>query len=98
MNYSSSLVTKSNLAAPDEFIINGKAAVWQHFGLKKRPGNCILNENKAVYLSNSATTSGGIMNLGNILGQYHPTTLSKSQMKQTPTSSSTTTTTPQFLR
>ena len=34
MNYGGRLVTKSNMAAPDEFIIvvntNEKAAVWQH--------------------------------------------------------------------
>ena len=39
MNYSGRLVTNSNMAAPDEFIFvintNGKAAVWQHFGLIK---------------------------------------------------------------
>ena len=99
MNYSGHLVTKSNMAAPDEFIIvvntNGKAAVWQHFGLKKRPKNFKLDENTAVYLSNSAATSGGTMNLKNILGGYHPTTLSKSQMKNRPPTS--TATTAQFL-
>ena len=39
MNYSSRLVAKSNVAAPDEFIMvvntNGKAAVWQNFGHTK---------------------------------------------------------------
>ena len=88
MNYSSRLVTKSNMAAPDEFIMvvntNRKAAVWQHFELIQRPGNFKLDENTAVYLSNSAATSGGTTNLGNILGRYHPTTLSKSQMKNRP--------------
>ena len=62
MNYSSRLVTKSNMAAPDEFIIavntNGKATVWQRFRLIKRPGNFKVDENTAVYLSNSAATSG----------------------------------------
>ena len=50
--------------------------------LYKRPGNFKLDESTAVYLSNSdsAATSGGIMNLRNILRRYHPTTLSKSQM------------------
>ena len=97
MNYSSRLVTKSSMGAPDEFIIvvntNGKATVWQHFRLKKRPGNFKLDENTAVYLSNLAATSGGTTSLGYILGWYHPTTLSKSQMKNRPPTSTTTTTT-----
>ena len=98
MNYSSRLVTKSIMVAPDEFIIvvntNAKAAVWQHFGLIKIPGNFKLDENTALYLSNSVATSGGTMNLRNIGGRYHPTTLSKSQMKNRPPTS---TTTPEFL-
>ena len=50
MNYSSPLVAKSNMAAPDEFIIvvytNRKVPVWQHFGIIKRPGNFNLDENQ----------------------------------------------------
>ena len=88
MNYSSRLLTKSNMAAPDKFIMvvntNGKAAVWQHFGLIQRPGNFKLDENTVEYLSNSAATSRDTKNLRNILGRYHPTTLSKSKMKNTP--------------
>ena len=72
MDYSDRLVTKSNMAAANELIIvvntNGKAAVWQHLGLIKRSGNYKLDENTAVYLFNSAATSGGTTNLRNILG------------------------------
>ena len=97
MNYSRRLVTKSNMATPNEFIIlvntNWKAAVWQRFGLIKRPRNFKLDENTAMYMSNSVATSGGTTNLRNILGQLHPTTLSKSQMKNRPPTS----TTAQFL-
>ena len=88
MNYSSRLVIKSNMEAHNEFIMvvnaNGKAAVWQHFGHIQRPGNFKLDENTAVYLSSSAATSGGTMNLRNFLGLYRPTTLSKAQMKNRP--------------
>ena len=49
------------MAAPDELIIvvnrNGKAAVWRHFRLIKRPGNFKLDEITAVYLSSAAATS-----------------------------------------
>ena len=77
---------------------NRKAAVWQHFGLMKRPGKFKLDENTSVYLSNSAATSGGSTNPRNSLGRYHPTSLSKFQMKnRPPTSTTTTTTTPEFL-
>ena len=62
MNYSGRLLTNSNMAASGEFIIvintNGKAAVRQHFRLIKRPGNGMLDENKAVYFSNLAATRG----------------------------------------
>ena len=60
----------------------------------KRPGNGMLDENTAVYLSNSAATGGGTRNLRNNLGRHHLTVLSKSQMKTRPP---TTSTTPQFL-
>ena len=102
MNYSGRLVTKSNMAAPDEFIIvvntNRKASVCQLFGLIKIPRNLKLNENTTVYLSNLATTSRGTMKLRDILGRYLPTPLSKSQMKNRPPRSTTSTTTPDFVR
>ena len=55
MNYSSRLITKSNMAASDEYIIvvntNAKAAVWQHFRLIKRPGIFKLDEkNSRVFV------------------------------------------------
>ena len=85
------------MAAPNEFIIvvntNGKAAVLHHFGLKKRPRNFYLDNNTVMHLSNSVASSWGTTNLRNILGRYHPTTFSKSQMKNRPPTS----TTAQFL-
>ena len=100
MNYSSRLVTKSNMAVPDEFIIvvnTRKSSSVATFQTYKGTSNWMKTVT-AVYLSNSAATSGGTTNLRNSLGWYDPTTLSNSKMKnRPPTSTTTTTTTPEFL-
>ena len=95
INYYGRLVTNFNMAAPDEVIIVINTSMAA-FGTYKKTRERHLDENTVVYLSNSAATSGGTTNLGNNLGLYHPTGLSKSRMKTRPPTTSTTTTS-QFL-
>ena len=75
------------MADPDDFSIftnaKGKSAVWEHFGLIKRPGEKQFEENAAAcnICLVIVRGSGGTTNLATHLRRHHPNALSQSEKK-----------------
>ena len=75
------------MADPDDFSIcknaKGKSAVWEHFGLIKRPGQKQFEENAAAcnICQVIVRGSGGTTNLATHLRRHHPNALSQIEKK-----------------